>query len=100
MDLHTGFCGSTLLATVLDQPARALVLSEPHLLAALAEQAKGFPSVQTVLWQALGLLHRPLTAGEQVVRKPTNWFNNLVPLLAAAPTTVLPCSCRRSHAIT
>lgn len=88
--LHTGFCGSTLLATVLDQPGRALVLREPHVLAALAEQTRDERSAEPLLWKACHLLSRRFAADEAVVIKPTNWFNSLVPLIAGAPWSVHP----------
>lgn len=88
--LHTGFCGSTLLATVLEQPGSTLVLREPHVLAAMAAQARGFGDVSTALWEANTLLHRRFEPKEAIVVKPTNWFNNLVPLLSQAPNAVLP----------
>lgn len=88
--LHTGFCGSTLLASVLDQPGRALVLREPHVLAALAEQTRDEPSAEPLLWKACHLLSRRFSAHEAVVIKPTNWFNSLVPMIAAEPKSVHP----------
>ena len=88
--LHTGFCGSTLLASVLDQPGRALVLREPHVLAALAEQTRDERRAEPLLWKACGLLSRRFEADEAVVIKPTNWFNSLVPLIAGAPCPVHP----------
>jgi hypothetical protein len=88
--LHVGFCGSTLLASVLDQPGRALVLREPHVLAALSEQAGDLQAVAPQLWQACSLLSRRFAPGEAIVIKPTNWFNNLAPLIARAPQAVHP----------
>lgn len=88
--LHTGFCGSTLLASVLDQPRRTLVLREPHVLAAIAAQAKGSDETTSFLWEATALLHRRFDAEEAIILKPTNWFNSLVPLLPRAPQAVLP----------
>lgn len=88
--LHTGFCGSTLLATVLDQPGRALVLREPHVLAALAEQTRDERNAEPLLWKACHLLSRRFAAEEAVVVKPTNWFNSLVPLITGAPLGAHP----------
>lgn len=88
--LHIGFCGSTLLASVLDQPGRAMVLREPHVLAALAHQAGNGRSITPQLWSACQLLSRRFSPAEAVVIKPTNWFNNLVPLLASAPQQIQP----------
>ena len=88
--LHTGFCGSTLLASVLDQPGRALVLREPHVLAALAEQTRDERNAEPLLWKACHLLSRRFAVEEPVVIKPTNWFNSLVPLIANAPRGVHP----------
>jgi hypothetical protein len=88
--LHIGFCGSTLLASVLDQPGRALVLREPHILAAIAEQTRDQESAKPLLWKAFHLLSRRFEADEAVVIKPTNWFNSLAPLIAAAPGGMHP----------
>lgn len=96
--LHVGFCGSTLLASVLDQPGRALVLREPHVLAALAEQAGDLQAVAPQLWKACNLLSRQFAPGEAIVIKPTNWFNNLAPLIARAPQVVRPVFISASQA--
>lgn len=88
--LHIGFCGSTLLASVLDQPGRALVLREPHVLAAIAEQTRNEQTAEPLLWTACHLLSRRFEAEEAVVIKPTNWFNSLAPLIAAAPGCMHP----------
>ena len=83
---HMSFCGSTLLARILDRPSKVLVLREPQCLVDLANwkaallrenrtDARFEPSVRL----ATALLHRPWQAGETIVVKPSNWANNLLP---------------------
>ena len=86
---HMSFCGSTLLAALLDASTHALVLKEPHLLVDAADwYARLTPADRfapprlatlerlTALVFALGSADRPL------VVKPSNWINNLLPALA------------------
>lgn len=82
---HVSYCGSTLLANLLDQPGRVLALKEPNLLVDLslwrAEQlAAGCddPRYRRTLALALRLLRRPFAPGERIVIKPSNWANNLI----------------------
>jgi hypothetical protein len=82
---HVGFCGSTFLATVLQQ-ASVLALREPHILIDIADAGERDPSaksIRTVAWLAADLLRRPWRNGEPVICKPSNWCNNLAPLLLA-----------------
>lgn len=84
---HVGFCGSTLLARLLDQPGSVLSLKEPQSLADIASQrgailsggASG--SVDPLIDHALECLARARGPGEVVVIKPTNWVNSLLPWL-------------------
>lgn len=80
---HVGFCGSTLLARLLDQDGVSLVLREPQALTDIASQAgRSDPSqVSAVLrWT---LPHLAAAAGtERCVIKPSNWVNGLAPELA------------------
>jgi hypothetical protein len=91
MIFHTGFCGSTLLARLLDWPAVALVLREPNCLADLANQraaadrnAQRLEAFDAALASALRHLARPWADGETIVVKPSNWVNNLLPSLVPA----------------
>jgi hypothetical protein len=88
MIFNTGFCGSTLLARLLDVPGEALVLREPNCLADLANQQAAAERQGTdldglgdVAGAILRHLSRPWIEGETVVVKPSSWANNLVPLL-------------------
>lgn len=92
---HVGFCGSTLLARLLDQPGRALVLREPNCLADLANQADR-PSASSHcavtldegLTEIRSQLRRGWQGGEPVVVKPSNWVNRLLPDFAAQPAAM------------
>lgn len=83
---HGSFCGSTLLARMLDQPGKALVLREPACLvdmanwkAALDDRNEQDERFAPMLKLVLALLGRPWRGGEPVVVKPSNWANNLIP---------------------
>jgi hypothetical protein len=89
---HVGFCGSTLLARLLDQPDKVLVLREPRSLTDLATyqarlQREGLEDVSLASTGATirALLRQPWQAGEKVVVKPSNWANNLLPEFCLAP---------------
>ena len=80
---HVGFCGSTFLATVL-QHAGVLALREPHILIDVSDAFEASPSdpaVSSLANLAADLLRRTWLQGESVVCKPSNWCNNLIPLL-------------------
>lgn len=88
---HMSFCGSTLLARLLDRPGRTLSLKEPNCLVDLANWrtalvAANAASVQfgSVLNFASAMLARRWNAGEEVVVKPSSWANNLIDALAPA----------------
>ena len=85
---HTSFCGSTLLARSLDLPGVSASLREPDVLINLAnrivrtEDQANRERIELVL----RLLERPLSPGERVIVKPTNFANRLVePLLMMRP---------------
>ncbi len=94
---HVGFCGSTLLSRLLDQPGQSLVLREPNCLADLANHVasadresrdKGdLAAIMPALW---ALLRRRWDRDEPVVVKPSNWINNIAPDLCAAGRAVRP----------
>lgn len=94
---HTGFCCSTLLARCVDRKGFCLALKEPGVINDLAEaKRREYP-----LWQdrerrelalglALELLARPLSGHEQVVIKPSNAANALLPeIIALEPASKL-----------
>jgi len=95
--LHVGFCGSTLLSRLLDQPAQTLVLREPQSLtdiaayrSALDREGLHDPNLSPLLTAVCASLHRPWQAGERVVIKPSNWVNVLLPdLVTTRPTRPL-----------
>lgn len=79
---HTGFCGSTLLARALDQPGVSMGLKEPHVLQGFASQwaqMQRTPGAMLALRLAIGLLARPLGAGEVQVVKANNGANHIIP---------------------
>lgn len=84
---HVGFCGSTLLARLLDRPGKVLALREPQCLADIAGQRAALAAGQGVApigrlidlaLESLGAAGEPELA---VVVKPTNWVNSLLPQL-------------------
>lgn len=94
---HVSFCGSTLLARLLDIPGCALVLREPNCLADLANQraAADVANREIAGWaKALAAaerhLARPWGDHEPVIVKPSNWANNLVPQLCVDAPAVRP----------
>lgn len=89
---HVAFCGSTLLATLLDMPGRCFAEREPNVLVDLANAARAQPAalVRSTLELMRALLGRSWRAGEKTVCKPSNWANNLIPLLTATPETICP----------
>lgn len=84
---HVGFCGSTLLARLIDRPGRVLVLKEPQCLADIAaqraqiERGAAIGRLGAVLDHALGELGKVGDGEISIVLKPTNWVNTLVPAL-------------------
>lgn len=86
---HVGFCGSTLLARLLDRPGTVLALKEPQCLADLAGQRRAIMAGEAIapigllIDHALGRLHEAGAGLEPVVVKPTNWVNSLLQDLCA-----------------
>jgi hypothetical protein len=94
---HVSFCGSTLLARMLDRPGAAMVLREPHCLvdladwkAALDRRCRGDSRFEPLLRLACATLRTPWAAGEPVVVKPSNWVNNLLGPLCTGPSAMRP----------
>jgi hypothetical protein len=84
---HMSFCGSTLLARLLDRPGKVLALKEPNCLVDLAgwKSTAGI-DFSPLLGFAMAMLGRPWSEGEQVLLKPSSWANNLIDdLLAQSP---------------
>jgi hypothetical protein len=90
MIFHVGFCGSTLLATLLDRPGSCFVAREPNLLAELASAQSRGEEVGAPLDLARELLRRRWLEREVVACKPSNWVNNLLPELLAEPASIRP----------
>jgi hypothetical protein len=93
---HTAFCCSTLLASALDRPGRVLALKEPDVLMQLANLRRVDPvhASDDARFAALGalvfaMLGRRFAPAEQVLVKPTNAANNLLPLAATLGGQVL-----------
>ncbi len=82
---HTSYCASTLLATCLDAPGRCLSLKEPRALVILAslKQAGRLGAPGGLARSVFGLLGRRFDPGEQVLIKPSNSANILIPEAAA-----------------
>lgn len=92
---HIAFCGSTLLSRLLDAEGQSLVLREPHVLANIAtrwatldKQEAVDVELPAILELARALLRRRWEPAEQIVVKPTNWVNNILPQLCADPSTM------------
>jgi hypothetical protein len=89
---HVAFCGSTLLASLLDVPGSSFVQREPNVLVDLAEASKSEnrerlgPALELVC----ALLRRPWRSGEHSVCKPSNWVNSLLPALTAPHRDIRP----------
>jgi hypothetical protein len=83
---HMSFCGSTLVARVLDQPGIAIAHKEPQILLQLAEikAANADWYRNNEQWQALmnfvlSQLSKRWLPDEVVVIKPSNWANSMLP---------------------
>jgi hypothetical protein len=87
---HMSFCGSTLLARLLDRPGKVLALKEPNCLVDLADwKAMGAgQDFESVLRFSRAMLQRPWAEGEAVLIKPSSWANNLLDELAADAAAV------------
>lgn len=77
---HTGFCGSTLLSRILQDPPRIMSLREPQALLDLAHAAHhdANGAVAHALAVVLDLLARPWRPGGRCLIKPSNHCNNLM----------------------
>ena len=83
---HSAYCCSTMLVRAFDLPGAAMGLKEPQILndAVGLRLRDGDPrQVAAALDAALGLLARPLGAGETNVVKPSNIVNPLIPAILA-----------------
>lgn len=92
---HISFCGSTLLARLLDQPGRSLTLREPNCLVDLADwkvaqKASHDPSFVAMVSRAAQSLNRRWEAGEPVTVKPSSWVNPVLPDLTGLSSPLLP----------
>lgn len=93
---HTAFCCSTLLARALDRPGRTLSLKEPGVLMSLANVRRtsarwGHDDTRfrKLALTVFALLGRRFEPAEQVLVKPTNAANNLLPAALASGARVL-----------
>lgn len=91
--LHMSFCGSTLLARLIDVPGKVLTLREPDVLVSLADWKSALlrrgevgGDFDKVTPFALAMLKRRWEHDESVVVKPSSWANNLVTDLVQAET--------------
>ncbi len=83
---HVGFCGSTLLARLLDQPGSVLALREPQCLTDIASQRRAIRAGQAIAGFAPIIGHALANLGqgdERIVIKPSNWINGALPDLVA-----------------
>ena len=81
---HMGFCGSTLIARLLDREGEAFVLREPQALADLAsQQALVAESRAHLLGRSVSALSASGPTNERMVIKPSSWVNGLIPQLLA-----------------
>ena len=86
---HMSFCGSTLLARLLDVPGKALALKEPNCLVDLADsKSSAGADFNSVLIFALAMLGRRWVKDEQILLKPSSWANNLIDQFPASTRTV------------
>jgi hypothetical protein len=91
---HTAFCCSTLISRSLDIPGVNLCLREPEILMTLANHRRMRHGVfadrrqgGALLASITRLLNKSFAPDEQVLIKPTNAANNLLPDIVQAPTT-------------
>lgn len=95
--IHSAFCGSTLLARLLDYEGGCLALKEPHVLTQLAEAKRRLggtaratlldPRFSRIFGLSLGLIGNRGEAGTLI--KPTNFANNLVPEIIHSGARIL-----------
>jgi hypothetical protein len=94
---HVAFCGSTLLSRLIDVPGHTLVLREPQCLSDIAtwqakrdREGRNSGEAGAMLSCARTLLRRRWQVNEAIIVKPSNWINNLLPLLCASPADMRP----------
>ena len=98
---HTSYCCSTVLAAALDRPGHNLSLKEPQALVGLANLKRGQQGAlkRPGLARAVfALMARRFDPDEQVLIKPSNYANNLLPEAAAMTDgrhLMLYSTCRR-----
>lgn len=83
---HSAYCGSTLLARLLDIPGVATSLKEPVFLNDLSgwrHRGGDAAGIARALDSGLRLLARPFEPGEAVVVKPSNLINAFAPAMLA-----------------
>ena len=91
---HTAFCCSTLLASVLDLPGKVLALKEPGVVMKLANLNRRAGQANSTQMEQLNqltwkLLFRRFQPEEQLLLKPTNAANNLLPSAVQSGARVL-----------
>ncbi len=91
--LHSAFCGSTLLARLVDAQPATVCLREPQILVDLANLKAAGHRLFQMREQGTALttfvmrqLQMPFGNAGQVVVKPSNWANNLAPEWLSANT--------------
>lgn len=89
---HVAFCGSTLLARMLEHQGASFVLKEPNVLVDLANWQRSGADSRFVptLRLSMACLRRRWTEDEAAVVKPSNWMNNLLPSLANESADLKP----------
>ncbi len=86
---HKSFCGSTLLARLVDRDPSAVSYKEPQVILDVADlkAARRGLAKDPVRWPVLlrfvlSQLSKTWSADERVVIKPSNWANNILPDIA------------------
>lgn len=89
---HVAYCGSTLLATMLDVAGHSFAEREPNVLVNLANAGRLVAPgrLEAALDLVRALLRRTWRPGEHSLCKPSNWANNLIPALTADPERIRP----------
>lgn len=86
---HTSFCGSTLLARMLQGGAGTTVLREPLVLRRLADAHAAGRRIDDMLKPTIGLLSRPWRENGKVLIKPTHAALNIaVAAMRSVPSSV------------
>ncbi len=90
MIFHTSFCGSTLLANMVQEKYNHLIYREPHILVKLANlralgaYSDGSPKIWPLLLKfTCGQLSKTWHSEANASVKPSNWMNTLLPDLMA-----------------